>query len=248
MHKDIVGRIHSFETFGTVDGPGIRFVVFMQGCNFRCKFCHNPDTWFKNGGKEYTPDVIMEQIKKYKVYYDNSNGGITVSGGEPLLQIEFVTELFKLAKDNNIHTALDTAGDMDILDEESVKKLDKLMKYTDLVLLDIKEIDETKHKELTGKSNRNTLLFAEYLNKNNVPVVIRYVYIKGINDSEDTLRGLKEIKQKMNNVQEIDVLGYHKMGEYKWKELGVKNEFEMLNPPTADEVKRIKEYLNELNK
>ena len=244
MHKEMVGKIHSFETFGTVDGPGIRFVVFMQGCNFRCKFCHNPDTWFKDGGKEYTASQVINHIEKYKVYYDKSNGGITVSGGEPLLQIDFVTELFKLAKQNNIHTALDTAGDIDMLDENSRVKLDKLMQYTDLVLLDIKEVDEKKHKELTGKSNKNTLMFADYLNSNNISVVIRYVYIPGINDSEKTLNKLKQIKQKMKNIQEIDVLGYHKMGEYKWKELGIKNEFEDIEYPTRHEINIVKKFLN----
>lgn len=244
MHKEISGRIHSFETFGTVDGPGIRFVVFMQGCNFRCKFCHNPDTWFKDGGKEYTTDEVFDKILKYKTYYDSSNGGITISGGEPLLQIDFVTSLFKLAKENNIHTAIDTAGDINMEDENSIFKLDELMKYTDLVLLDIKELDEKRHIELTGKSNKNTLMFAEYLNNKNVPVVIRYVYVPGINDSKDTLNGLKEIKREFKNVQEIDVLGYHKMGEYKWKELGIKNDFENVQAPGQEEVKKIKEILN----
>ena len=244
MHKNVIGRIHSFETFGTVDGPGIRFVVFMQGCNFRCKFCHNPDTWFKNGGKEYTSTEVFEKILKYKTYYDSSNGGITISGGEPLLQIDFVTELFKLAKENGIHTAIDTAGDIDFEDKDSISKLDEVIKYTDLILLDIKEIDDIKHKELTGKSNKNTLKLAKYLNEKNIPVVIRYVYIKGVNDSEDTLNGLKEIKQSMSNIQEIDVLGYHKMGEYKWKELGIKNQFENIESPTLEETKKIKEFLN----
>ena len=245
MHKEIKGRIHSFETFGTVDGPGIRFVVFMQGCNFRCKFCHNPDTWFKDGGKEYTAEEVFESILKYKTYYDSSKGGLTISGGEPLLQIQYVTELFKLAKQNNIHTAIDTAGDTDMQGEESINNLDELLKYTDLVLLDIKEIDENRHIELTGKSNKNTLMFAEYLNKKNIPVIIRYVYIPGVNDSQDTLNGLKELKNKLNNIQEIDVLGYHKMGEYKWKELGIKNEFEQIEPPTGEEVEKTKRYLNE---
>lgn len=244
MPNEVKGRIHSFESFGTVDGPGIRFVVFMQGCNFRCKFCHNPDTWFKDSGKVYTAIEVFDEVKKYKVYYDNSNGGLTVSGGEPLLQIEFLTQLFKLAKENNIHTAIDTAGDINMLDKESLNKLDMLIKYTDLVLLDIKEIDDDKHKELTGKSNKNTLMLAKYLNNKNIPVIIRYVYIPGINDSEDTLNGLKKIKNEMKNIQEIDVLGYHKMGEYKWKELGIKNEFENVEPPMSDEVKKLKEYLN----
>lgn len=240
----MIGKIHSFETFGTVDGPGIRFVVFMQGCNFRCKFCHNPDTWFKDAGKEYTETEIINQVKKYRVYYEKSGGGITVSGGEPLLQIEFVTKVFKLAKENGFNTALDTAGDIDLCIKENIKKLDELLKYTDLVLLDVKEIDEQRHITLTGKSNKNTLKLAEYLNQKNVPTIIRYVYIKGINDSNDTLNGLKEVKQKLNNIQEIDVLGYHKMGEYKWKELGIKNEFEKVASPTVDEVNVVKKFLN----
>jgi len=244
MHNEIKGRIHSFETFGTVDGPGIRFVIFMQGCNFRCKFCHNPDTWFKDGGKEYTPTQVITEILKYKTYYDKSNGGITISGGGPLLQIDYITEVLKLAKENDIHTAIDTAGDIDMQDEASIKKLDELLKYTDLVLLDIKEIDEQKHINLTGKSNKNTLMFAEYLNKKNIPVVIRYVYIPNVNDSDDTLNGLKDIKRRLTNIKEIDVLGYHKMGEYKWKEFGIKNEFVDIEPPTPNEVKSMKEYLN----
>lgn len=240
----MIGKIHSFETFGTVDGPGIRFVVFMQGCNFRCKFCHNPDTWFKDSGKEWTADEIIELVEKYRVYYEKSGGGITASGGEPLLQIEFVTELFKKAKERGFSTALDTAGDIDISNIESKQNLDELLRWTDLILLDIKEIDEKKHIELTGKSNSNTLKVAEYLNEKKIPTVIRYVYIKGINDSEETLKGLKQIKKEYKNVIEIDVLGYHKMGEYKWKELGIKNEFENLLPPTSAEVDEIKKFLN----
>ena len=240
----MIGKIHSFETFGTVDGPGIRFVVFMQGCNFRCKFCHNPDTWFKDAGKEYTEDEIIDLVEKYRVYYEKSGGGITVSGGEPLLQIEFITDLFRKAKEKGFNTALDTAGDIDISNNEDKKKLEKLLKYTDLVLLDIKEIDEEKHIKLTGKSNKNTLTVAEYLNEKNIPTIIRYVYIKGINDSEDTINGIKNIKEKFNNILEIDVLGYHKMGEYKWKKLRLKNEFENLIPPTSEEVKKVKMFLN----
>lgn len=240
----MIGRVHSFETFGTVDGPGIRFVVFMQGCNFRCKFCHNPDTWFKDAGKEYTESEIINEVEKYRTYYEKSGGGITVSGGEPLLQIEFITNLFKLAKEKGVNTALDTAGDIDLSVKENISKIDELLKYTDLILLDIKEIDEQKHLSLTGKSNINTLKLAEYLNEKNIPVVLRYVYIKGINDSKETLDGIKNIKQSMKNVIEVDVLGYHKMGEYKWKELGMKNEFEKLNPPTSGEIKEVKKFFN----
>lgn len=240
----MIGKIHSFETFGTVDGPGIRFVVFMQGCNFRCKFCHNPDTWFKDAGKEYTETDIINEANKYRVYYEKSGGGITVSGGEPLLQIEFVTNLFKLAKENGFNTALDTAGDIDLSTQENKKKMDELLKYTDLVLLDIKEIDEEKHINLTGKSNKDVLKLAKYLNEKNIPVIIRYVYIKGVNDSEHTLNSLKKLKDSMDNIQEIDVLGYHKMGEYKWKELGLKNEFENIEAVDVKDVKLLKQKLN----
>jgi len=241
----MIGKVHSFETFGTVDGPGIRFVVFMQGCNFRCKFCHNPDTWFKDAGKEYTSDEIIDLVEKYRVYYEKSGGGITATGGEPLLQIEFVTELFKKAIERGFSTALDTAGDIDISNNESKQKLDELLKWTNLVLLDIKEIDEKKHIELTGKSNNNTLKLAEYLNEKNIPVVLRYVYIKGVNDSENTLNELKNLKKTLNNILEIDVLGYHKMGEIKWKKLGIKNEFEDLIPPTQEEINETKKFLND---
>lgn len=244
VSNELKGRVHSFETFGTVDGPGIRFVVFMQGCNFRCKFCHNPDTWVKNAGKEYTALHIIELVEKYRVYYEKSGGGLTVSGGEPLIQIEFVTELFKLAKESGFNTALDTAGDIDLSENDNEQKFDKLLKYTDLVLLDIKEIDEEKHIKLTGKSNKNTLKVAKYLHQKNIPTIIRYVYIKTVNDSEETLKELKKIKESMNNILEIDVLGYHKMGEYKWKELGIKNELENIISPSSDEVRKIKEDLN----
>lgn len=240
----MIGRIHSFETFGTVDGPGIRFVVFMQGCNFRCKFCHNPDTWFKEAGREYTEDGIIELVEKYRVYYEKSGGGITASGGEPLLQIEFVTELFRKAKQRGFNTALDTAGDIDIPKSEYRQKLDELLKYTDLVLLDIKEINEKRHIELTGKSNKNTLELVEYLNEKNIPTIIRYVYIKGINDFEETLSALKQINERMSNIIEIDVLGYHKMGEYKWKELGLKNELLSIQPPDSKDIKILKKRLN----
>lgn len=244
-NENTKGRIHSFESFGTVDGPGIRFVVFMQGCEFRCKFCHNPDTWDKKSGKEYTAKEVIKEIMKYSVYYKNSNGGITVSGGEPLLQIDFILQLFKLAKEQGIHTAIDTAGDIDITDKKNKNKIDMLLETTDLILLDMKEMDEEKHIKLTGKSNKNTIGFAKYLEKNHVPTVIRYVYIKGINDSDETLNKLKKIKQDYKNVTEVDILGYHKMGEYKWKEMGLKNELKDVMPPTKDEVDKLKKWINE---
>ncbi|MDD2627976.1 MAG: pyruvate formate-lyase-activating protein [Clostridia bacterium] len=245
INSNIKGKIHSFENFGTVDGPGIRFVIFMQGCEFRCKFCHNPDTWDKKAGDEYTAKEVMNEIMKYSVYYKKSNGGITVSGGEPLLQLEFILQLFKLAKEEGLHTTIDTAGNIDLTDKDVKEEINKLLNVTDLMLLDLKEMNEEKHIKLTGKSNKNTISFAKYLEEKNMPTVLRYVYIKGINDAKDTLDKLKEIKQKYKNIIEIDVLGYHKMGEYKWKEMGIKNELKDIKASTKNEVDDLKIWLNE---
>ena len=159
---NITGRINTYETFGLVDGPGVRYVAFLQGCNMRCKYCHNPDTWDKNAGDELTAKQLFDKAYRYKNYWKN-NGGITISGGEPLLQIEFVTEVFKLAKEKGVHTTLDTCGQPFKNDPEFLKKFDELIKYTDLVMLDIKEIESDKHKELTGHKNENILAMAQYL-------------------------------------------------------------------------------------
>ena len=175
---EIKGRIHSFESFGTVDGPGVRYVVFMQGCPLKCKYCHNRDTREYSLGKKYLVDDIVNQIKRY-VAYMGKDGGVTVTGGEPLLQIEFVTELFKKLKENNIHTALDTSGFV------NTEKLGELLKYTDLVLLDIKHMDLDEHLKLTGVSNEKIKAFAKYLSDNGIPMWIRHVLVPGITDSEE---------------------------------------------------------------
>ena len=172
-----LGKIHSFESFGTVDGPGIRYVVFMQGCPLQCKYCHNRDTWNYAGGTEYTTDAIISKIERCKPYINASNGGVTVSGGEPLLQAKFLIELFKKLKQQDIHTALDTAGSIKINDD-----IKELLKYTDLVILDIKHIDDEKCKKLTGVSNKNNLDFANYLSENNIPMWIRQVLVPGYTD------------------------------------------------------------------
>ena len=235
-----MGLVHSFETFTTVDGPGIRFILFLSNCPLRCKYCHNPDTWACKG-KEYSVDDIVNEILKYKNYY--KNGGATISGGEPLLQIDFVIEIFKKLKKYNMHTAIDTSGIT--FNENQIEKFDELNKYTDLYLLDIKEIDEKKHIELTGKSNKNILEFAQYLSKNNKKVWIRHVIVPTINLDKDDLIKTKEFIDTLNNVERVDVLPYHTLGVHKYKELGLKYPLEGVRTPTSEEIKFAKEILGD---
>lgn len=235
-----MGLVHSFETFTTVDGPGIRFILFLSNCPLRCKYCHNPDTWACKG-KEYSVDDIVNEILKYKNYY--KNGGVTISGGEPLLQIDFVIEIFKKLKKYNMHTAIDTSGST--FNENQIEKFDELNKYTDLYLLDIKEIDEKKHIELTGKSNKNILEFAQYLSKNNKKVWIRHVIVPTINLDKEDLIKTKEFIDTLNNVERVDVLPYHTLGVHKYKDLGLKYSLEGVRTPTSEEIKFAKEILGD---
>lgn len=216
----INGFVHSIETFGTVDGPGIRFVVFLQGCPMRCAYCHNPDTWEIGTGKTTSADkIIADFLKNREFYY---SGGITVTGGEPLLQAEFVTELFKKAKQENIHTCLDTSGIIfDETNQKSREKIDALLDFCDLVMLDIKHIDSVKHKKLTGFENTNVLAFAKHLEKRKIPVWIRNVIVSGITDAKDDLLNLGRFIGGLKNVKVLDVLAYHTMGVSKYKELGI---------------------------
>jgi pyruvate formate lyase activating enzyme len=211
------GYIHSIESFGTVDGPGIRFVVFLQGCPMRCMYCHNPDTWDTSIGKKVTADEILNQYEQYRNFL--KNGGITVTGGEPLLQMDFVIELFQKAKERNIHTCLDTSGIT--FSPNRTDEFDKLMAVTDLVLLDIKHIDNNKHIKLTGHSNANILLFAKYLDKINKPVWIRHVVVPNITMNDKYLEQLGEFIGSLHNVKALDVLPYHDMGKVKYKALGI---------------------------
>ncbi len=236
------GYIQSFETFGTVDGPSIRFVVFLKGCLLRCLYCHNPDTWTSCGAKEYEPEEIVNKYLKYKNYY--KDGGITISGGEPLLQIDFLIELFKLCKKNNIHTALDTSGatfneDNHIL----MKKFDELIKYVDLVLLDIKHIDEEKHIKLTSKSNQNILSFAQYLSNNNIKMWIRYVLVPSYSDDESDLKKTSIFIKSLKTVEKVEVLPYHTLGVQKYKALNIPYPLEGVNSPSKESVKKAKEIL-----
>lgn len=230
-----MGKIHSIETFGTVDGPGIRFVVFVQGCPMRCLFCHNPDTWLLNLGKEVSVDELLFEIKKYRHYY-GTTGGVTVSGGEPLMQIEFVTKLFKALKEENIHTCLDTSGVTFIDTVETKKKFDELMSVTDLVMLDIKHITDENHQKLTGHPNTNILRFARYLDEIRKPVWIRHVLVPTINDDEESLKKLRKFIDTLNNVENIEVLPYHTYGIEKYKKLGIDYKLKGIEPPTKEQV------------
>lgn len=234
----MIGKIHSIETFGTVDGPGIRFVIFMQGCTLKCKYCHNRDTWDLKSGNQMCVSELLKEILKYKTYMDNSGGGVTVSGGEPLVQAEFVTELFKVLKEFNIHTALDTSGSLPISD-----KIKELLKYTDLVILDIKHIDDNKCISLTGVSNKNNLDFARYLSNLKIPVWIRQVLVPGYTDDKYDLQKLKQFIDSLQNVEKVELLPYHDLGKFKWKELGDNYELENVKSPSDFDIEKAKNIL-----
>lgn len=230
------GRIHSLESFGTVDGPGVRFVVFTQGCPMRCAYCHNPDTWDTHGGTLMEPSYIIEQYERNISFY--KGGGITVTGGEPLMQLDFLIELFTLAKEKNIHTCIDTSGIMFQPDNESLKeKLDRLMPLTNLVMLDIKHIDPEKHKELTAQPNDRILAFAAYLDSHGVDMWIRHVVVPGITDDEKYLFDLGYFIGQFRNLKALDILPYHTMGETKYESLGM--EYKLKDVPAMDKSKVI---------
>ena len=230
------GRIHSLESFGTVDGPGVRFVVFVQGCPMRCAYCHNPDTWAMTGGKIMEASEIIAQYERNLPFY--KGGGITVTGGEPLMQVDFLIELFTLAKEKNIHTCIDTSGiAYKPENKEFIEKLDKLMSLTDLVMLDIKHIDPIKHKELTQQPNDGILAFCEYLNDRNVDMWIRHVVVPTITDDDTYLYKLGYFIGQFNNIKALDVLPYHTMGKAKYEQLGM--EYPLDGIPAMDKNKVI---------
>ena len=237
----MTGRVHSFESFGTVDGPGIRFVVFLQGCPMRCLYCHNPDTWSVSAGTEYTAEDVAGRVLKYKNYF-TGGGGVTVSGGEPLMQAEFVAALFAALKDKGIHTALDTSGAL--YDEDRPEAFSSLLSLTDLVLLDIKHIDDGEHIKLTGRSNKNILAFARRLAELGKNVWIRHVLVPGITDDDGCLTRLKAFISSLGNVSRVEVLPYHTMGAVKYKKLGIPYPLEGVLPPSPERIKNAKEILN----
>lgn len=236
------GFIHSFESFGTVDGPGIRFVVFLSGCPLRCKYCHNPDTWVR-GEKSMEAADAAKEILKYRNYF-SGGGGVTVSGGEPTAQISFVTELFTLMRGEGIHTALDTSGCLfDPKNEESVKAHEALLSVTDLVLLDIKHIDSKKHKELTGRGNENTLAFARYLSELGKSLWIRHVLVPDYTDDDESLLALRAFIDTLKTAERTEVLPYHTMGVAKYEKLGLDYPLKGVAPPTAERVENAKKIL-----
>ena len=238
------GFIHSIETFGSVDGPGIRYVVFMQGCPMRCLYCHNPDTWTIGKGREVTAQELIDEYEKNKMFY--RNGGITVTGGEPLLQVDFLTELFSLAKAKGIHTCLDTSGiTYSDCNTSYVQKLDELMKYTDLVMLDIKHIDREHHIRITSRDNTGIIAFARYLAEKGIPVWIRHVIVKGYTDDPEHLRALGRFIGGLKNVKALDVLPYHSMGESKYKELSIEYPLAGMEPLDKSEAQKAKNYILE---
>ncbi|WP_028596137.1 pyruvate formate-lyase-activating protein [Paenibacillus assamensis] len=226
-------RVHSIETFGTVDGPGIRFVLFLQGCALQCQYCHNRDTWDLSGGKVMTIDEVLSEIEPYLRYYRSSNGGLTVTGGEPTLQAPFVTELFREVKKRwNLHTTLDTNGVND------VNKLKDLYEVTDLVLLDIKHIDNNKHLDLTAVSNARTLETARWLSENNKKMWVRHVFVPTKCDDEQDLLNLGRFIGTLNGVEKFELLPYHQMGTFKWEQLGLQYPLAGVASPTEQEVER----------
>ena len=237
-------RVHSVESFGSVDGPGIRFVIFLKGCAMRCQYCHNPDTWDRAGGNLRSVDDVLSQALRYRSYW-GEKGGITVSGGEALLQIQPLTELFHKAKDLGINTCLDTSAQPFSRKDGRFSDFEALMKYTDLVLLDIKHIDNDAHKRLTGWENENILDCARYLSDIHKPVWIRHVLVPGINDDDESLHRLRSFIDTLSNVERVEVLPYHDLGVYKWEQLGIPYKLTGVKPPTEESVLHARKILTE---
>ena len=238
----VLGNIHSVESFGSADGPGVRYIVFLKGCAMRCKYCHNPDTWAGQGEDWQTPEEVLNKALRYKNYW-KKNGGITVSGGEALLQIDFVTELFRLAKEKGVNTCLDTSGNPFTRQEPFFGKFRKLMEVTDLFMLDIKHMDPAGHRKLTGCDNANILDMARFLSDSGKAMWIRHVLVPGITDDEEQLTSLRKFIDTLKTVERVEILPYHTRGVFKWKELGIPYQLEGVEPPTEEQVKRAKELL-----
>lgn len=257
-----MGKIHSIETFGTVDGPGVRFVVFFQGCPMRCQYCHNPDTWNIEDGQEMSVEEILSRFERNKSFY--KTGGITATGGEPMLQLDFLTELFAKAKEHGVHTCLDTSGimfpwmpedmtpaaeaDRDAFEKMKTvvdtqrEKIDALLAVTDLVMLDIKHIESAAHKVLTGQENTNIIAFAKYLDAKKKPVWIRHVVVPGITFDKTELTALGRFLKTLSNIEKLEVLPYHALGKVKYDNLGmdyVLKDTPQLTKEQAKEAERI---------
>ena len=239
MDKKLLARIHSIDTLGAVDGPGIRFIIFFQGCGLKCKYCQNRDTWDTTIGTTYTVDEMVEKILKYKNYFIASGGGVTISGGEPLLQQDVLIELFKELKKYNIPTAIDTSGNFPLTD-----KLKELIDLTDLFLLDIKCINDNICKDLTGVSNKLELEFAKYLSDINKDFWIRQVLVPGYTDKEEDLLKLKDFIHSLKSLKRVDILPYHDFGRFKWENLNVEYPLDGVRTATNEDVERAKRILD----
>lgn len=238
----IKANVHSIESFGSVDGPGVRFIVFLQGCRMRCQYCQNVDTWNQDVVETYTSDELLAKALRFEKYW-GKNGGITVSGGEPLLQIDFLIDFFKKAKAKGVHTVIDTAGNPFTREEPFFSKFEELMKYTDMLLLDIKEINPERHKVITGWDNSNILDLARYLSDIHKPIWIRHVLVPERSDYDEDLIELRKFIDTLTNVERVEVLPYHTLGAFKWKELGIPYKLEGIDPPDAQRVQNAKNIL-----
>jgi len=237
----IKGSVKKIETLGLVDGPGIRTVVFLSGCKLRCKYCHNPEMW-KLTELNYTPEELAKRIIRNKPYFKRNNGGVTFSGGEPLLQSEFLIEVCKLLKKENIHIALDTSG-------VGNGNYEEILSYIDLVLLDIKHVNPEKYQELTSHNIDESQKFINVLNKSKIPVWIRQVIIPGLMDNNEYLYGLKKQLQKIKNIKKINFLPYHTLGKEKYKELGIEYPYKNLDAMDKEKCQKLYEnFINILNK
>lgn len=243
--NDATGRVHSLETFGLVDGPGVRFIVFLQGCPMRCQYCHNPETWAA-GGEEWTAQALFDRAWRYRNYWGRGGkrGGITVSGGEPLLQMDFVTALFRIAKAHGVHTTLDTSGQPFSDDPAWLERFDRLLAVTDLVMLDLKEWDPARHRALTGHGNENILAMAQYLSDHGIAMWIRHVLVPGLTDGEDGLRAMDGFIRSLRTVERVEVLPYHTLGLFKWQALGLAYPLDGVPTPDEEQVRRARQLLH----
>ncbi len=239
----MTGYIHSIESFGSVDGPGVRFIIFLQGCPMRCQYCHNPDTWALGKGEEMSVDELLDKAERFRPYW-KEEGGITVSGGEPLMQLDFLLELFTEAKMRGINTCIDTSAVLFNRSETWFAKFEKLMSLTDTVLLDIKHINPSEHKSLTGHDNAGILECARYLSEIGKAVWIRHVLVPGITDNDEYLQNLADFLKSLGNIKRIDVLPYHTLGTFKYENLGIDYPLKDTNPPSADRIANARRILD----
>lgn len=241
--QPVMGRVYSLESFGSVDGPGVRFVIFLQGCAMRCRFCHNADSWDMTKGELYSAEELLKKALRFRAYWGDK-GGITISGGEPLLQMDFLLEFCRMAKEQNVHVTIDTSANPFTRKEPFFSKFQELLKYVDLFLLDIKEIREETHQTLTGCTNRNILDMAGYLSEIGKPVWIRHVLVPEYSDKDEDLKELDAFLKTLNNVERVEVLPYHTLGVFKWKELGLAYPLEGIDPPSRERIENANALLH----